>query len=198
MRRLASIAICAAALMIAAPASAEIFVFGSLLGPEVTGATGTGFVEVIFDTDADTLALSTTWSGLSGLTTVAHIHCCVASPGTIGVAVTPGTLPGFPVGVSSGSYSTLLDLSDANIYTASFLTNFGGGTAEGAEIALLAGLQSESAYFNIHTSAFPAGEIRGFLTAVPEPQSWALMIVGFGLTGVALRRRRGLALTAVH
>ena len=27
--------------------------------------------------------------------------------------------------------------------------------------------------------------------AVPEPSSWALMIAGFGLTGFALRRRRG-------
>lgn len=30
---------------------------------------------------------------------------------------------------------------------------------------------------------------------VPEPASWALMITGFGLTGVGLRRRRGLAVT---
>ncbi len=28
------------------------------------------------------------------------------------------------------------------------------------------------------------------ITAVPEPQSWALLIAGFGLTGAALRRRR--------
>ncbi|KPF65485.1 hypothetical protein IP88_13450 [alpha proteobacterium AAP81b] len=30
------------------------------------------------------------------------------------------------------------------------------------------------------------------LTAVPEPTSWAMLIAGFGLTGAALRRRRGL------
>jgi hypothetical protein len=29
--------------------------------------------------------------------------------------------------------------------------------------------------------------------AVPEPSSWALLIVGFGLTGAALRRRRAIA-----
>ena len=28
------------------------------------------------------------------------------------------------------------------------------------------------------------------VAGVPEPTSWALMIAGFGLTGVALRRRR--------
>lgn len=31
------------------------------------------------------------------------------------------------------------------------------------------------------------------ITAVPEPAAWALMIAGFGLTGVSLRRRRVLA-----
>ena len=28
--------------------------------------------------------------------------------------------------------------------------------------------------------------------SVPEPESWALMISGFGLAGVVLRRRRAL------
>lgn len=30
-------------------------------------------------------------------------------------------------------------------------------------------------------------------TAVPEPSSWAMMLIGFGLAGAALRRRRGRA-----
>lgn len=33
-------------------------------------------------------------------------------------------------------------------------------------------------------------EIRIFGTAVPEPATWGLLIAGFGLTGVAARRRR--------
>lgn len=31
------------------------------------------------------------------------------------------------------------------------------------------------------------------LAGVPEPQSWALLIMGFGLTGAAMRRRRAVA-----
>jgi uncharacterized protein (TIGR03118 family) len=43
-----------------------------------------------------------------------------------------------------------------------------------------------------------AGGLFGVLTAIPEPSSWALMILGFGLTGAALRtgRRREPAIRA--
>jgi hypothetical protein len=178
-------------MLMSTPVCAAVYVFTTPLSPEAPGATGSGSAQVTLDTTARTLSVMTDWSGLSGLTTVAHIHCCVAAPGTVGVAVTPGTFPGFPVGVSSGSYSSgALDLSNASTYTASFLTNFGGGTTEGAQAALLTGLQEGTAYLNIHTNTFPAGEIRGFLTAVPEPQSWALMIVGFGLVGASMRLSR--------
>lgn len=178
----------AAALCAASPATAAVFTFGQFLSPEVAGATGTGYARVTFDTVLRTLRVQADWSGLTGTTTVAHIHCCVAAPGTVAVAVTPGTFPGFPVGVSAGSYDAVLDLGNSATYTAGFRVNFGGGTVDGAQAALLAGLQQNRAYLNIHTNLFPSGEIRGFLAAVPEPASWAMMIAGFGLAGAAVRR----------
>jgi hypothetical protein len=43
-------------------------------------------------------------------------------------------------------------------------------------------------YFNIHTSTFGGGEIRGQILPVPEPSAWALM--GLGLGGLLVRHWR--------
>jgi hypothetical protein len=168
---------------------AAIKVYTGDLGPEAAGATGSGSVQVTYDSSLHTLGISSSFAGLSGNTTVAHIHCCVASPGTAGVAVTPGTLPGFPVGASSGSYSVLLDLTQATSFTGAFVTGAGGGTLGGAESALVAAMDAGRAYFNVHTSAFPGGEIRSFVTPIPEPGTYALMALGLAAIGWIRGRR---------
>lgn len=192
MMRTVRRALCTLALLaVASLGHAEIIAYEASLGPELPGATGSGSVEVSYDTEGHLLSIEASWSGLSGTTTFAHIHCCTATPGvgTAGVAVTPGTLPGFPPGVSAGSYSSgWLDLTSAATFTASFVTGFGGGTVAGAEEALIAGLDGGLAYFNIHTSAFPGGEIRGFPARVPEPHLLALL--GLGFAGLAAARSR--------
>jgi len=181
----------AAVLALAAPAAlAQSYSFASGLSPEVTGATGGGAVFAVFDVGAQTLSLDAIWFGLSGGTTVSHIHCCTAAPGTgtVGVAVTPGTLPGFPVGTTFGNYEVTLDLTSPSTYTGAFLAG-SGGTVAGASARLLAGMSSGTAYFNVHSSTFPGGEIRGFLAPVPEPATWGLMALGLAAVGAAARRR---------
>jgi hypothetical protein len=188
MRRVLAIALLA--VLPGASADATTITFKTPLAPEAVGATGSGTVTVVYDDIVRTLSIDAAWSGLSGTTTAAHIHCCTASPGTgtAGVAVTPVTLPGFPTGVTAGSYFTLLDLSSASTYTAAFLTG-GGGTAAGAEARLVAGMLAGTAYFNVHSTTFGGGEVRGFLARVPDPGS-SLLLLGMGLVGLRACRKR--------
>ncbi len=157
---------------------------------------GIGFATFVFNPDKHTLALNVTFSGLLGNTTAAHIHGPTAIPGT-GAASVATTLPsfaGFPLGVTFGSFSNVLNTLDATTYSPGFIAN-NGGTLAGAEAALGMMLANGSAYLNIHSEVFTGGEIRGFIQPVPEPSSLAIWAVGLiGACGfVSARSQRRVA-----
>lgn len=170
----------------AAPVVFEATLSGAAQSPPVA-TPGTGTAVVTFDLPAHTLTVSVQFSGLTSETALAHIHCCTPPPNNAGVATPLPTLPGFPAGLTDGQYTMTFDTTQAATFNASFISV--NGTVAGAESALYAGLLAGEAYLNIHTIAYPSGEIRGFLTQVPEPAAAALFLVG--LAGVVTAQRRG-------
>ena len=176
----------------AIPITFEAILTGANEVPPVV-SPATGLAIVVLDPTAQTIQINATFSGLTTPDVAAHIHCCLPSPFltgvNVGVATTVPAFVGFPLGVTSGSYtSQVFDLTQALIYNPAFVTLQGG--IPQAEAALLAGIQNGGTYFNIHTVSNPGGEIRGFLSKVPEPAT--LYLLGFGLIALAgiIRRRR--------
>ncbi len=151
---------------------------------------GIGSGTVSYDDGSHFLTLQAVFSGLTGTTTASHIHAATALPftGNAGVATTTPSFSGFPLGVSSGSFLSSLDLTLASSYNPSYVTAHGGTTLQ-AEADLAAAMAAGKAYWNIHSTAVPGGEIRGFLVAVPEPSTLTLMLTGLGLLAARTRTR---------
>ena len=203
MRLVSTILAAAAAIAMAAPALAHPVTYVGTLSnvgepAPANLSLGTGSVTLILNDDNFTMDLSVTFSGLTGNVSNSHIHCCTAAAGSgsAGVATPVPTFPGFPgtgsgvPNVKAGTYHQVFDMTQASSYNPAFVTA-NGGTVGSAFSVLATGIASGKAYLNIHTSFVGGGEIRAFLvpSPVPEPETYALMLAGLGLVGVAARRR---------
>ncbi|MDX1935313.1 MAG: CHRD domain-containing protein [Capsulimonadales bacterium] len=140
-------------------------------------AIGNAFITM--DLDLITLRVNVAFSGLTGTVTGASLHAPTAVPfdGTAIIATQAPSLTGFPLGVSSGVYDQTFDLTVAESYNPAFITA-SGGTVSDALNALDNAIENGQAYFSLRTTAFPDGEVRGFLvdvSAAPEPGTLALL-----------------------
>src|SRR5262245_44203954 len=94
-------------------AQAAAYLFSATLdGPSEAppnASLGIGHAIVLFDPVAHTMQVNVIFGGLTGLTTVSHIHCCTATPffsGTAGIGTSLPSFPGFPANVTSGIYNS--------------------------------------------------------------------------------------------
>lgn len=116
------------------------------------------------------------FSNLSGTVTAAHVHGPAAA-GTNGPVIIPLDID---LGVTSGNFTTPIQPTQPN-------DPYGFPLTDQQYQDALNGLL----YINIHTTAFPGGEIRGQLInpiSVPEPMS--LSLIAMGSIGLLYRRRR--------
>jgi hypothetical protein len=169
--------------------------------PNASPALGSAHVAI----SSDFLWLGASWGthadpDLLGGMTSARIYV-VNGPGdtnpldTRGPAASP--YPMFShfgyIGLTGGFETALrIPLLDASTYNPEWVMASGG--IEAAEVALITGLLSGRAYYEVTSSAFPDGEIRGFFTQteppapIPEPAS--VFLLGSGLALLVVRRRR--------
>ncbi|MBC7940545.1 MAG: CHRD domain-containing protein [Chitinophagaceae bacterium] len=144
---------------------------GTLLGSNEIGTTGDldalGTVVAIIDA-AGKVDVTFSFANLAANLTGAHIHRGAAGlNGPIIIDFNPPS-----IGAGNGFFSFTTSVTDNDAFEIND-TNASGY------------------YFNLHTTDFPAGAIRGQLVAaVPEPETYALMFAGLVSIGAVVRRRK--------
>jgi len=142
-----------------------------------TGSPGTGMAIFTYSSAAQDLTYSVTFQNLIAPATVSHIH--FGPPGVAGPIILPLTNAG-PPAATSGMFGGTLTAADLNPDPAGGINTFADA---------IAAIGAGDTYINVHSSQFPAGEIRGQINLTPEPATMGLVATILGLGFLARRRR---------
>src|SRR5690349_19375353 len=124
---------CASALTLAifagsaATAQAHEFMTRAILEPDAAAnnSIGAGTILVTLDLDLITMDVDAQFANLASPSSSASIHG-VTSARHVGSAIDATPLPGFPSGVTTGNYSSTIDLTVSPNYSSGFISASGG------------------------------------------------------------------------
>jgi CHRD domain len=149
-------------MLLGAPANATEFVAKMVGFQEVPLAilsSGTGTLELDLNKQARTITFKETFSGLSAPVTQSHIHfgkIHVAGSVTVFFCTNLNNGPAGTQACPAGGGTVTGTITGGNV-----LAVAAQGIPAGDFDALVSLVESNSAYVNVHTTTFPAGEIRG-------------------------------------
>jgi hypothetical protein len=138
----------------------NVFMDGASERPTPVVTTGSGTATVLYDDVTGAMNVNGTFANLLANTTAAHIHGLCDANTACGVL--------FGLSVDPGT---------------------SGNVSGSGNIANSASVLAGNTYLNIHSNAYPGGEIRGQLVnAIPEPATCVMLALG-SLGLLAFRRR---------
>ena len=208
-RSLLALAVSGLALVAASPASAGIFIGVSINGGPITQvALDGGSGSVNYNTTTGGYFFNTNGTGSPLLTQpnllTQSVNIAQAAGGTVSLYITQNNLSAFNGFLASAFTSNTITNANVTLSTYYSAANalFGGtllqsssfngiGTFVGTNQLALNLPFSETVRYDI-TFGANGGNFNGtanVTSAVPEPATWAMMMVGFASLGVAVRRR---------